>query len=98
MHGSHTNRSEARLASLRYFQTVHCLLLDVPRRAERDQFALWSFRIPPFPHRRSRASMDSSYTITPRNDRNDLLLVVGCLWEQDMIVPICVLNTEHQPK
>ena len=50
------NRSEARLASLRYFQTVHCLLLGVPRRAERDQSAPWSFPIPPYPHRRSRAS------------------------------------------
>src|SRR5260370_1484998 len=48
--------SEARLASLRYLQTVHRLLLGLPRRAERDQFALWSFRIPPCPHRRSRAS------------------------------------------
>jgi hypothetical protein len=44
--GSH--RSEARLASLRYFQTVHCLLLGVPRRAERDRFGLWSFPNPPF--------------------------------------------------
>jgi hypothetical protein len=47
---------------------VHCLLLGVPRRAERDQFVLWSFRIPPCPHRRSRASTSccSSLPSEPR--------------------------------
>src|ERR1700733_7749955 len=62
------NRSEARLASPRYFQTVHFLLLGVPRRAERDQFPLWSFRIPPCPHRRSRASI-SCYSSLPSEPR-----------------------------
>src|SRR5271165_942712 len=68
IHGSHTNRSEARLAWLRFLRTVHCLLLRVPGRAERDQFALWSFRIPPFRHRHSTASISccSSLPSEPR--------------------------------